>query len=187
LAGLGITVGHPNKVDAYTRILNLTVNSSAVVILILSLILASVFVGVINELYRRCPVVNADTVCTDLCNCDQFRKFMRVLGGFTGVIYTVVTLLLIASYVYLRKAMATKAYRLVDFSVDVNRLYFSLVAVFTVQTVYLYFQGDYHALIKNQVARVSLEIVCQGLFNCVIITTILMLHTKNFKRYLAST
>ena len=180
-------MGHPNKVDAYTRILNLTVNSSAVVILILSLTLASVFVGVINEFIIGCPVFNAKTYCTDSCPCDQFRKFMRVLGGFTGVIYTVVTLLLIASYVYLKKAMATKAYRLVDFSVDVNRLYFSLVAVFTVQTVYLYFQGHYHAFITNQEARLSLEIVCQGLFNCVIITTILLLHTKNFKRYLATT
>ena len=138
LAQLGITVNYATETENKISQLRLGVRIAAATILLLSLLMASLFVHVINRLYRQCTDVNPDLLCS-VCSCDQFNTFMHALGWLTGIIYTTITALLIASYTYLRRAMTGRAFQLADFSQDVNRLYLVLVIVFTTQTVYLYF------------------------------------------------
>lgn len=65
---------------------------------------------------------------------------MRVLGWVSGGIYTILTLALISSYVYLIRALKT-SFRdqqavLKKLTTDINVLYLVLVLVFTLETAY---------------------------------------------------
>lgn len=118
-----------------TRLVKKTMSLVQVIIAFCALFFAVEFGVIINHLYERCPTQSELCGTLPQCSCDKFDSMFKAFRGVLGVTYTVLDVSLIISYLFIKKAMQDQL--AMGTRKDLNWMYFMLVLIFTLSTIYI--------------------------------------------------
>ena len=84
-----------------------------------------------------------------------FKDFMVMMGGIGGFFYSLLTIFLVISFYYLNRALK-KRFQSEDMnqlSKAINSLFLVLVISFALRTIFLFGEGHYETLVKQEFWR----------------------------------
>lgn len=115
-------------------------------------------------------------------NKEQFDDFFRRLGWIAGALYTMLSFSIIVTYIYLLKALKKQlSYsQMQEISRNLTCLFLVLVFSYTIRTVILIGQGEWHFIVKQKYIRLEFEFVAWPVLDFMAIIPNLVMHKRNF-------
>ena len=159
MAELAIRLTETNDVKVVEKkimLLNVVIRSIVILGYVSMVCLASYFMVVLTQLYKYCYLDASGTqICTGEFSSMTFKDFMIMMGGISGFFYSLLTVLLVLSYYYLNRALKKRfqSEEMNQLSKAINILFFVLVLSFALRTFFLFGEGHYETLVKQEFWR----------------------------------